>query len=196
MTSTPRLYTVLPGTGYRRMLPGWALVLLFFALGIFVLLLRGRRVKLWQGPDHLLEVESDGYRERYARFYYTDIEAVVVRKTRSGLWTNMIAALLAVPFVALALLVADPAWRVTWAVVAALLALLLLVNGLRGPTCECHLQTAVQTRDLPSLNRLAAAGKLIDRLRPLIEAAQRNRGEAPAVPPAPATDSPAPASLS
>ena len=61
-------YRRLPGTGYRRVAPGWVILLLFFVIGIFALLLRGRRVQLWLGDEHLLLVEWDGTREYYKRF--------------------------------------------------------------------------------------------------------------------------------
>jgi len=43
---------------------------------------------------------------------------------------------------------------------------------LGGPTCACHLHTAVQTDKLPSLNRLRTVQEAMNRLRPLIEEAQ------------------------
>jgi hypothetical protein len=48
----------------------------------------------------------------------------------------------------------------------------LVVNWLRGPTCKCFFQTAVQAEKLPSLNRLRKAHRVIARIRPLIENAQ------------------------
>jgi hypothetical protein len=48
----------------------------------------------------------------------------------------------------------------------------LVANLLLGPTCVCHLKTAVQTEELPSLRRLRRARKVLARLRPLIVAAQ------------------------
>ncbi len=51
--------------------------------------------------------------------------------------------------------------------------LLAAASFLRGPTCRCTLSTAVQTQDLPSLNRVRTARKVLARIRPFIEAAQR-----------------------
>ena len=47
--------------------------------------------RLWQGPDHLLWVESLMGQEHYRRFYYKDIQAVVLQRTKthhywSALW--------------------------------------------------------------------------------------------------------------
>jgi hypothetical protein len=46
------------------------------------------------------------------------------------------------------------------------------VNWLRGPTCICHLKTAVQTENLPSLNRVKNIQKILGMLKPKIEKAQ------------------------
>ena len=44
--------------------------------------------RLYLGPDHLLQTASTGYSETYKRFYFRDIQAIVIRKTNAGLfWT-------------------------------------------------------------------------------------------------------------
>ena len=63
-------------------------------------------------------------------------------------------------------------WSVLNWTIAGLMASFLVINLLRGPTCESHLQTAVQTEKLHSLYRLNTAKKIINRLRLLIEQAQ------------------------
>jgi hypothetical protein len=55
---------------------------------------------------------------------------------------------------------------------AALFLLAMLINVAMGPTSVCHLRTAVQTEELPSLNRVRRARKVLDRLRPFIAQAQ------------------------
>ena len=42
-----------------------------------------------------------------------------------------------------------------------------------GTTCRCLIRTAVQTEELPSLRRVRNADKVLARIRPLIESAQR-----------------------
>ena len=49
---------------------------------------------------------------------------------------------------------------------------LLLINLALGPTCACHIRTAVQTERLSALNRVRTARKFIARVEPLIAAAQ------------------------
>ena len=48
----------------------------------------------------------------------------------------------------------------------------ILVNNLRGTACACQLRTAVQTEDLGSLSRVRQTQKVLEKIRPLIVAAQ------------------------
>ena len=164
-------YRRLPGTGYRYRVPGWTVVLLFFVIGIFVLLLR-RRIQLWLGPEHLLSVDSDGYREEYKRFDYRNIQAIILRKTRQGAIANVVLAIVVAVFGGSAFAAADPVVRGILLFIAGFFGLLLLINALRGPTCQCRLLTAVHSLDLVSLTRLRTARKALERISPFIEQAQ------------------------
>src|SRR5436305_13755595 len=53
---------------------------------------------LWLGKDHLLCIDTNGYTETYKRFYFRDIQALVIRKTERHKWMALIFALLAVGF--------------------------------------------------------------------------------------------------
>jgi hypothetical protein len=187
-TPPPTAYQRLTGTGYRRLLPGWAIFLLFFVIGIFALLLRGRRVQLWLGPDHLLLVEWDGYKEYYKRFRYADIQGVTIHKTNERLALNILLALLTGLVVLLARSVQDPVGTGLLLGLGGVLLVILLVNTALGSTCQCHLRTAVQVEDLACLNRVPRAHAALNRLRPLIEAVQgpwlpaQESGPAPAAP--------------
>ncbi len=139
------------------------------------------RSSLWLGRDHLLCLDSTGYTEEYKRFYFRDIQAVVLRRTSRQRILNIIFGGGALFFTFLTLAVAGPPG--TWdsnelpgAIVllsgAAFFGALALVNTLKGPGCTCDLRTAVQTERLPSLNRLGRARWVLNRLRPLIEEAQ------------------------
>jgi hypothetical protein len=172
MASTQKPYRRLPGTGYRYTIPGWAIFMLFFVMGVFALMFRGRRIQLWQGEEHLLLVEWDGSREFYKRFHYRDIQAIIVRKTMDGKILNIVLGGVVALFIALAIPASDVGFRIFLLVLAGIFGLVLLINALAGPTCQCQVRTAVQTEDLPSLNRLKRARKVIARLRPLIATAQ------------------------
>jgi hypothetical protein len=129
------------------------------------------QIRLYQGPDHLLLVTSSGYYESYKRFYFRDIQAITVRASARGKVWNGLWGSLAVLATIIAVQSSDATF-VVWSILAGVFFLLLALNVGKGPTCVCRIQTAVQTRPLPSLNRLRRARKAIAQLRPLIEAAQ------------------------
>ena len=139
-------------------------------------------VRLYQGPDHLLQVASTGLTEHYRRFYYRDIRALIIRQTDSGKVWNAIWGTLTV----LSILPATAGGATAWVmgIIAGLFAGCLLLNLALGSTVACHLCTAVQTERLPTLHRLRTARKFLRRLRPLIEAAQGPQPER-SVPPDP-----------
>jgi hypothetical protein len=136
-----------------------------------ILALARVRASLWEGKDHLLCLYSTGYTEDYKRFYYRDIQAIVTQKTsRGAVWNGVLLTFIALS--AIPAYWASSFWSIFSGSVLAFFSLLLLVNRLRGPTCVCYLQTRVSKEELPSLNRLRTADKVIGLLRPLIEGAQ------------------------
>ncbi len=126
---------------------------------------------LWLGTDHLLRVDSHSYAEDYKRFYYRDIQSIVLlptqrRRSALRIWATISLALLLLSVY----LRGD--WGIFPGILAAAGALMLARAWLRGPTCECHLQTAVQKEILPSLNRLRTALKAFSALQARIETVQ------------------------
>jgi hypothetical protein len=130
----------------------------------------------WLGPDHLLVVVVAGYVESYRRFLFSDIHALVVQKDRDQLIWGMFASGLGLLCLVSALLSAGgqtPGAAVSIFLFLALLAGIAVVgNWLRGPTCICHIRTAVQTVPLPQITRWRKAQKLVAELEPLIKSAQ------------------------
>ena len=141
------------------------------------------RSSLWLGKDHVLMVDSSGYMEQYKRFYFRDIQAVTVRRTkRQQILHWLLVVLLALCGLVLVLGIRE-FWRPplapgdVWGFLAfgtpfAVALGLMFLNHFRGPGCLCHLHTAVQVELLPSLNRVRRAHRVLERLRPLIETAQ------------------------
>jgi len=132
---------------------------------------------LWLGKDHLLGIESTNFVETYKRFYFRDIQAItVVQSKRRMIWNWVLGSLtvlcaaawgyglLTSPF--------DPGLVILAIIVTSPLAVPLLINNLLGPTCKGHIRTAVQTEELVSLKRVRKVRKILDRIRPLIVAAQ------------------------
>jgi len=119
---------------------------------------------LWQGSDHLLQIFSRVGVEEYKRFYFSDIQAVVTRKTAVGTIQNIVMGFLVLIFT-LPAVSFEGGWSLFYAIVAAAMFFLLLVGLFKGPTCETKLMTAVQTEKLHTLHRLKIASKVMDSLR-------------------------------
>ncbi len=126
---------------------------------------------LWLAADHVLLVQSRGYVETYRRFYFRDVQALLLRRTAAAwLWAAVAAVPLALMMLGAGL--AQGIDRTVWLACASPLALVLLVHGLRGPSCVCHVRTAVEQTELPALRRLRPARRTCERLRALVEEAQ------------------------
>src|SRR5262245_32212706 len=128
-------------------------------------------IRLYQGPDHLLQVSSTGYSELYKRFYFRDIQAITIRKTD---WANVWTVVFGVLFLGFFLLGFDlsgAARTVLW-IIAGFFVACLALHLMLGPACVCHIRTAVQTERLPTLRRIKAARKTINRIKPFIAEAQ------------------------
>ena len=143
----------------------------------------------WIGPNHLLVVEVSNYVERYRRFYFRDIQAILVQNSRVrlgwdiGLGTAtclMLAGLLFSAFGGSR----DNVFITIWFSLFLLFAVCLIINTLRGPSCSVHVRTAVQNQKLSGVGRWRKADALIATLAPLITASQSSAVVNPAVTPA------------
>jgi hypothetical protein len=132
--------------------------------------------RVWLGDDHVLLVLTRGYSETYRRFFFHDIQGIVVRRTQIGTIWNVVWGFIFAFFAGLFLTVNNDTASIILACMAAPFAVALLVNVLLGPTCAFHIRTAVQTERLPAVSRVSSANKFIARIEPLITAAQ---GELP-----------------
>ena len=132
----------------------------------------GERSRLYLGKDHLLRVTSNGWTESYRRFYYTDIQAVVVRVTH-WIWIwSLIHGALCIVFVLFLLADDDTGDRVIHGSIAGFFGALFLFNLFAGTTCETQIQTRVGTETLPSLKRLPKTRRALGMLQFEIDAVQ------------------------
>ncbi len=165
MNAPGPVYRKLPGRGL-----GWA------GLG-----------RLWIAEDHLLEVNSLLVSERYRRFFFKDISALVIRRTKVRLAWSIAHGVLGIGGALLAgglwwggTLVAEQEPRIMLWVFAGMAApfallflVLLFINLLLGPTCRCHLQTtSAGWHPLAAPTRLRPARRFLAQFTPLLEAAQ------------------------
>ncbi len=155
-------------------------------------------VRLYLGPDHLLQVASSGYQERYKRFHFADIQAIVLQRSGTFPVLNWVFG----SFIALCLglwlleamerFASEPAVQVALGLLTACAAGALAFNLLLGPTCVCYLRTAVQMERLAAIKRRRTAERILDRLRPMIEAIQGPLPPEGSAPLAPDTEETAP----
>jgi hypothetical protein len=145
--------------------------------GLLTFVIFVKRSSLWLGKDHLLNVDSSFFAEEYKRFYFRDIQAIIIRRTeRRKIWNFVLTLVVLLSFAPAARqlpdLSSDSFLSVVIAIWFSILALGLLANNLLGSSCTVHLRTAVQIEELPSLNRIRRTRKVLDRVRPLIVAVQ------------------------
>lgn len=142
------------GNPYRR-LPGSA--------GLIV------SKRLWLGPDHLLLVSSNVLAQEYRRFYFNDIEAIVLAEIESAArFYGLVFSIMAGVFtVGLAM-----AGYTFWAIFCAMVCGILIVFTRTRPVVRCSLKTRVGTQPLASLKYVNTARRVVAILRAEIEKVQ------------------------
>ena len=133
-----------------------------------------RKATLWLAGDHILSIDSHRFSEDYKRYYFKDIQAIVVRQTGSTAMSRAVDLVVAIVLALLAL----TAWRLDSrpaAIVGGLILILFVIARSLGPRCVCQLITAVSSDRLPSLNRLRTAEKALGIIGPLVQEAQREQ---------------------
>ena len=123
---------------------------------------------LWRGRDHLLHIYARWGTEDYKRYYFNDIQAIITRKTDIGKIQNFVIGALAGLF-GLFAATATSGWATFNTIIAIVILCILIINMIKGPTCETHLLTAVQTEKLHSLNRIQTAQAVMNQLKPIID---------------------------
>lgn len=127
---------------------------------------------LWQGADHLISVEANMASEDYRRFYFRDIQAITVQKTGMS---HVYSFLFGLPGVlALTVGTLGDTSPLPWVIISALAGLMLAANLLRGPTCVCHIRTAVQSVRVRAFVRMRRLNRVLDQIMPLIAESQKN----------------------
>jgi hypothetical protein len=127
---------------------------------------------LWEGPDHLLLVETMpmlGFSESYKRIDYAKIETISYGRTRRFWALNiLLGLLLALLITGVVAAIGDSTpLAITWGILGLIVGISLLVHAVRGPTCLCRLQTAVQVLKVKPLNRERKTRRIVARLQEL-----------------------------
>ncbi|MCC6794697.1 MAG: hypothetical protein IT366_06215 [Candidatus Hydrogenedentes bacterium] len=137
--------------------------------------------RLFLAEDHLLVATRSINRETYKRFYLTDIQAITIQRTSDGVVANIFLGVLAGLFGVLVLSAVLNAWpvfvQIIFTVVAALFLGCTLLNSAFGPTCKCHILSAVHEEPLRCLGRLHTAQRVVNYLKAIIEGVQGTAGD-------------------
>jgi len=137
--------------------------------------------RLYVGDDHLFVATTSYYYERYKRFYLADIQSLTIQKSAAGAVLNVVLGAIAGIFATIAAAGYagqwDPAAQATLAVIAGFFLGTVLVNTAFGPTCQCHILTAVHEESLHCLGRLYTAQRVVEYLRAVIEGVQGAAGD-------------------
>ena len=143
--------------------------------------------KLWAHKDYLLAVTTYFGVETYRRYFFRDIQALMIRRTKARFWWNLAfgvcAALLGLVGLLFWLLSRqignNPAMTTGWTVFASIVSgiggiflIALIWNSLRGPTCVLVAQMATGPQPLPGVTRVGPARKILERVTPQILEAQ------------------------
>jgi hypothetical protein len=158
MAKTPKEYEKLPGRGMQ--VEGNRLVAVSRSL-----------CSLWLGGDHLLLVQRMGFTETYKRFYYRDIQALMIRKTAGGaIMSTVLGVITAVLF--LCGTVSNGSGRIALWIIGIIFALFTAISLWNGSSCVVQIKTSVQMERLPSWGRMRTARKGMERLRARLMEAQ------------------------
>ena len=119
---------------------------------------------LWTGADHLLSVRSDRFQEQYKRFYFRDIQAIVITRVPRYLVSTRALATGALLLIVLLFLRVRALGLMNWVwlSLAVLTAVWIYVSA--AHSCTCRLYTAVSREDLPSLYRTWTARQALAEL--------------------------------
>jgi hypothetical protein len=128
------------------------------------------RCSLWQGPDHLLWVQGNMMQEHYKRFYFQDIQAVILRHNQRRLIWALVWGTLAVLTGALGAFLSE--YESNFFFYASLWSPFLICNHLFGPGCDVFIQTPVHLEKISTLVRVKASVKVLDRIREMAETSQ------------------------
>jgi len=132
---------------------------------------------LYIDDQNLHVVEAGPYTERYSRVALQDIPTITHTPTHTAGIFNAMAGCAVIVLGMIGFMQLDNPWGAGFLFFFAAMPLLaLLINSAFGPTCRCHMHTAVHAHDLTSLRRVRSANRAL----PLLdEAIRRVQGPYP-----------------
>jgi hypothetical protein len=119
--------------------------------------------------DHLLRVRANPFSQQYRRYYFADIQALVLTELHGTAAFYWYAAAVSIGVLS-GLLVNNS--HPIWGALSGIFAALAFYLGWRVPNCVCYLKTCVSTDKLPSMRHLSAARAAVPMVILEIERAQ------------------------
>ena len=140
-----------------------------------------RRASVWDAGEYLLSVSGTSFSERYRRFYYRDIKAIVVQR---GPRLGSIGALVVLALMAMIIGISTaatpypspPLVHVFWLAPLLWLCILMYLNLARS--CRIFVYTAVSSEEIPAIFRRSAAERVLPHIVDKIREAQGSFAEA------------------
>lgn len=126
---------------------------------------------IWLAGDHMLVCEDSQFIEKYKRFYFKDIQALIVKRTINSLITSIVLFILTAGSLWF-LAHARKGWNIFWEILAGIEFFILMVNIVKGQSCLTYIQTAVQKERLKGIKRVKRVEKLLKSIGPLIRSFQ------------------------
>lgn len=148
---------------------------------------------LWLGSDHLLLVTNTLAVERYRRWYFPDLQALVMRKNAARMIWNIILGSFALLLLAGAVAcvigsgsTSAPDDIIALYVMAAVFGILGMgfvtaaaINSAMGPSCTLFIQTPHGLERLSTPNRVSGVDRITARIQPMLLAVQSTQGGQP-----------------
>lgn len=128
--------------------------------------------RLYLAKDHILRVNMTGWTENYRRFYFSDIQALVVTRNNWWLIGGIILAGLALVFSLLIIRVQDETAIAVFGTFAVLFGFFSLFFFVPGPSCVTRIYTIAGSESLKSLNRTRKARKFLKLLKTQVDGIQ------------------------
>jgi hypothetical protein len=128
--------------------------------------------QVWLGEDHLLAVHSVRFVERYQRFFFADIQAIIIGDGPDRRGWQAAATLISILWMCFATITASSFARGFFIGTGLIGVAFVIRDVIRGPRRRCIVQTAVSRALLTAVNRRKTERKFLDTVAPLIAAAQ------------------------
>jgi hypothetical protein len=117
-------------------------------------------------------LRSSRIKETYQRFLFSDIQAIVITEGPDSSIPRALFAVLTLIALLWAITATSIGGKVFLGLITLVALLLLIRDVMRGPRCRCVLQTAVSRERVHALSRTREARRFVEKVTPLIEAAQ------------------------